>query len=319
MGDAARRFQVRRTKAFTLIELLVVVAIIALLISILLPSLSRARELAKRAVCRANLRGIGQGEHIYANDNSEWFPHDYYVSNPNTGAPARCGFDYIGKMANNVTTHVSTANMTQATHPSRSIFLMVIRSLSTPKQFICPSAGDTEDPLRNDLGSSNETAAQPGYNRFDFYHYNALSYGYQMPFGRRGKPRESLDTRMPLNADKNPWEQLGAGGTNWTKPDGLSTLPDVAFPNASSATEFLKVDNDSWRPYNSRNHNSEGQCVLFVDGHVDFEKRPIVGVNNDNIYTAQTDYNDLIHSLRGSKLDTSGIAPLTETDSLIVP
>lgn len=47
-----------------------------LLVSILLPSLSRARELAKRAVCMANLRGIGQGLHIYANDNGDWFPPD---------------------------------------------------------------------------------------------------------------------------------------------------------------------------------------------------------------------------------------------------
>jgi prepilin-type processing-associated H-X9-DG protein len=52
------------------------VVVIPLYLAILLPSLSRARELAKRAVCAANLRGIGQSCHIYANDYDEWFPPD---------------------------------------------------------------------------------------------------------------------------------------------------------------------------------------------------------------------------------------------------
>lgn len=46
-------------------------------VSILLPSLSRARELAKRTVCMSNLRGIGQGCHIYANDHNDKFPDDF--------------------------------------------------------------------------------------------------------------------------------------------------------------------------------------------------------------------------------------------------
>ena len=78
---STRHPALRRTSlGFTLIELLVVVAIISLLVSILLPSLSRAKDLARKVVCASNLRNIGLASAVYRGDWDGVFP----TSNLNT-------------------------------------------------------------------------------------------------------------------------------------------------------------------------------------------------------------------------------------------
>ena len=65
-------------KKFTMIELLVVIAIIGILISLLLPSLAKSREMAKRAVCKSNLSQINKATILYANDSKSLLPQNYY-------------------------------------------------------------------------------------------------------------------------------------------------------------------------------------------------------------------------------------------------
>lgn len=61
-------------RGFSLIELLVVIAIISLLTAILIPSLSRAKDHAKRIVCLSNLRQLGLSWQLYLNDSCGEFP-----------------------------------------------------------------------------------------------------------------------------------------------------------------------------------------------------------------------------------------------------
>ena len=72
---------IRKRGGFTLIELLVVVSIIALLASILLPSLSRAREQAKGASCLSNMHNIGLAMAIYLGDSRNVYPSAYSYIN----------------------------------------------------------------------------------------------------------------------------------------------------------------------------------------------------------------------------------------------
>jgi prepilin-type N-terminal cleavage/methylation domain-containing protein/prepilin-type processing-associated H-X9-DG protein len=129
-----------RRRGFTLVELLVVIGIIALLMSILLPALNRARESAKRTQCLSNLRQIGLAFGMYTAQNKGNLPH--HAASRSAPAPSVNGHrdsDWIYWQ------QVLPAGVT--VHQSNVMSLIAAGGLIPLEVLVCPSDDVTIRPM----------------------------------------------------------------------------------------------------------------------------------------------------------------------------
>ncbi|MDB5294941.1 MAG: hypothetical protein JWO31_924 [Phycisphaerales bacterium] len=264
-----------RLAGFTLVELLVVIGIIALLISILLPSLNRAREQANRIKCASNLRQIAMGGIIYAGQSKKGeFPRTYY----NSGVQGFAAPDDASRNTNNA--FAGPMGAVGNNNVSASFYHLLKSTDLTAEAFLCPSVSTAE----RTWATGGSGASIQDKSNFEKPYYGHCSYSYAGPFpnpsalGYNGwKFDTSLSPDHPFAADINPGNSGKAtnGGA-----DNNVTIVEYTSPKKVMAQG------------NSNNHNNDGQQVVYVDAHVEWSSTPFCGAPvkdqafRDNIYTS---------------------------------
>jgi prepilin-type N-terminal cleavage/methylation domain-containing protein/prepilin-type processing-associated H-X9-DG protein len=236
---------------FTLIELLVVISIISLLVAILMPGITKAKELARRAMCASNHRSIGAALALYTNCNGDRWP--WLAASPSWSAPT-------GQARVNPPLSGTNCNVS-------ALLFVLVRDNQDANIFLCPSTRDTPDPH-----TKTKTAFNWDFSPYKDGNAEHVSYSYQAPLvtvkdkvaTTTSGVTANSDSGLVVVADRSPAYEGLKPDFNWAKPG--KDDPNLAM---------------------SQNHGGAIINLLYADLHVGESKgRADAGIFNDNIYSA---------------------------------
>jgi prepilin-type N-terminal cleavage/methylation domain-containing protein/prepilin-type processing-associated H-X9-DG protein len=232
-------------RGFTLIELLVVIAVIAVLMGILMPALTRTKEQARRITCANNLKQIGISLNMYGGDN-------------NAKLPLNASGNWLWDIA------YSTTDYIIATGGSRETFYCPSDPSKTP-EMACLWQFTQNLPFATEIGQ----VAEPETNRDQQFRVTGYFWMMDTQAGRNYEPQGTPPKTWvkTLNEPQPATTELVLD----------ATLSSGADPATASFVEVQGGSWGRWQLYDRTNHVSrgdrpDGANIQFLDGHLEYRK-----------------------------------------------
>ena len=246
-------YPLRSRRAFTLIELLVVISIIALLISLLLPALSGARDAARSVRCLSMLKQIGIGEAVYMNESLDWH---LPVSAYNDG-----GLDVTGGGTPPFVPWYNIYSFRDAMDLSRTV--SGSKWISIPRDYVCPMA---QRALSEPSGQGN--------------------YDMRRVYGMSIQADNNTQLRAGGNATvRAAYSTYYLDFAGFRDSEVLQPSVKMMMGDCTQNTTLTKQHSDNWvDEYNTSGnavayrHPNEAANFLHFDGHASNLRRPEVVV-----------------------------------------
>ena len=245
----------RKSKAFTLIELLVVIAIIAILAAMLLPALGKAREKAREASCKNNLKQIALGVLSYVDEYDAYYP------------PNQTSYGGDRRVWNGLVTYLGFVTKAQHICPSRSY----------------SNYGARQKALDSKLDATKPMDPDSGWGAGTDYGQNQFLGGYRAaPNAPSSEFATSAATKtVKLSMLKNPSHTVHTGDTVWTQ----------AYYNGNAYGRFFLVpypvttsNASDGQPYQAHGKTCN---IAWTDGHVEGISTQGTGVTwRDSVYSS---------------------------------
>jgi prepilin-type N-terminal cleavage/methylation domain-containing protein/prepilin-type processing-associated H-X9-DG protein len=282
----------QRQKAFTLVELLVVIGIIALLIGILLPALTAARESGLRTKCLSNIRQMSIAIIAYCNDNKGIFPPLQPGPNGAAGNPSEIlhwQLDNPGTTTSNAAMTLAAGGVYDPAIATQGIGPYLGVKPTNTNMLRCPK-DDTYNTRTGFTGENQSYSFSYSVNwnmngeSFDDPIYGTQIHGVVIPDQRFKitQVTDPADKVLVIEEDQRTLDDANCSvselPTYWGDGNRLSMRHDMVYGRKPDPMAIEYPSTTPWMP----NANGKGN-VSFVDGHAAFLPRSYVHLKTHTI------------------------------------